>query len=152
MQPVSLSQSMQLFPCTHHQICSRSHAANITQLKHKAVACTQYQIWTVAMQPKSLSSNIQLLHAHENWACSCCYVTNITQLKHAAVAMHTKSNMQPLLCNQYTQLKHAAVAMHTTSNMRPLPCNQYHSAKACSHCHAHNIKHAVVSMQLISPI
>ena len=53
MQPVSLSQSMQLLPCTH-QTRGCCHAANITQLKHKAVA----------------------VHTIPN--INCCYATKIT--------------------------------------------------------------------------
>ena len=76
IQPISLAQSMQLFPCTQYQTCSCCHATNIAQLKHATVAMHTIPIM------------------------NCCYATNITQLKHTAIAMYTKPSMHLLLCTQ----------------------------------------------------
>ena len=89
--------------------------------------------------------------------------------------MHTISNMQLLLCNQYHSAKACSHChAHTILNMQPLPCkqyrwakacncyhaydtkhelllcNQYHSARTYSYCHAYKTKHASVAMQPMS--
>ena len=119
MQPISLSQSMQLLPCTQYQTYGCCYATSITQLNIKHAA--------IAMQPITLSSNIQLLPCIQNQACICCHATNITQLKHAAIAMHMIPNMNCCYATNITQLEHTAIAMHTKLSMLLLLCNQYHS-------------------------
>ena len=105
IQPISLTQSMQLLPCTQYQTCSCCYATNITQLKHAAVAMhTQFQ------------------------TCSHCHATNIAELKHATVAMHTILNMNCCYATNITWLKHTAIAMHTKPSMHLLLCSQCHSS------------------------
>ena len=126
MQPISLSQSMQLLPCTPYQICRCCYATNITQLKNATVA----------------------MHTIPNM--NCCYATNITQLKNATVAMHTIPNMNCCYATNITQLEHTAIIMHTKPSMHLLLCNQYHTSKTCSCCHVHNTTGETIAMQTMS--
>ena len=77
IQPISLTQSMQLLPCTQYQTCSCCYATNITQLKHVTVA----------------------MHTILNM--NCCYATDITRLKHTAIAMHTINYLYMYVASLY---------------------------------------------------